>query len=114
MASGGEPVPEDTARRPTLGERAAALVALLALAAAVLLLLVGVVRHYLAVVLTLVGAGVFVTAGWYAVSRRGVVRSVSLVTMIVAVGMLAAGLVLENIGLLRVILLVVAAAASVV
>jgi len=107
-------VPEDTARRPTLGERVAALVALLALAAAVLLLLVGVVLHYLAVALTLVGAGVFVTAGWYAVSRRGVVRAVSLVTMIAAVGMLGAGLVLENIGLLRVILIVVVAAASVV
>jgi len=107
-------VPEDTARRPTLGERVAALVALLALAAAVLLLLVGVVLHYLAVALTLVGAGVFVTAGWYAVSRRGVVRGVSLVTMIAAVGMLGAGLVLENIGLLRVILIVVVAAASVV
>jgi diacylglycerol kinase family enzyme len=107
-------VPEDTAHRPTLGERAAALVALLALAAAVLLLLVGVVLHYLAVVLTLVGLLVFVTAGWYAVSRRGVVRAVSLVTMIAAVGMLGAGLVLENIGLLHVILVVVAAAASVV
>ena len=107
-------MPEDTARRPTLGERVAALVALLALAAAVLLLLVGVVLHYLAVALTLVGAGVFVTAGWYAVSRRGVVRAVSLVTMIAAVGMLGAGLVLENIGLLRVILIVVVAAASVV
>jgi diacylglycerol kinase family enzyme len=107
-------VPEDTARRPTLGERVAALVALLALAAAVLLLLVGVVLHYLAVALTLVGAGVFVTAGWYAVSRRSVVRAVSLVTMIAAVGMLGAGLVLENIGLLRVILIVVVAAASVV
>ena len=107
-------MPEDTARRPTLGERVAALVALLALAAAVLLLLVGVVLHYLAVALTLVGAGVFVTAGWYAVSRRGVVRGVSLVTMIAAVGMLGAGLVLENIGLLRVILIVVVAAASVV
>jgi diacylglycerol kinase family enzyme len=107
-------VPEGTARRPTLGERAAALAALLALAAAVLLLLVGVTLHYLAVVLTLVGAGVFVTAGWYAVSRRGVVRAASLVTMIAAVGMLGAGLVLENIGLLHIILLVVAAAASVV
>jgi diacylglycerol kinase family enzyme len=107
-------VPEETARRPALGERAAALVALLALAAAVLLLLVGVVLHYLAVALTLVGAGVFVTAGWYAVSRRGVVRAVSLVIMIAAVGMLGAGLVLENIGLLRVILIVVVAAASVV
>lgn len=107
-------MPEDTAHRPMLGERAAALVALLALAAAVLLLLVGVVLHYLAVVLTLVGLLVFVTAGWYAVSRRGVVRAVSLVTMIAAVGMLGAGLVLENIGLLHVILVVVAAAASVV
>jgi len=106
-------VPEDTTYRATLGERAAALAALLALAAAVLVLLVGVVLHYLAVVLTLVGVLVVVTAGWYAVSRRGVVRAASLATMLAAVGVLGAGLVLENIGLLRVVLLVVAAALSV-
>ncbi len=106
-------MPEDTTHRATLGERAAALAALLALAAAVLLLLVGVVLHYLAVVLTLVGVLVVVTAGWYAVSRRGAVRAASLATMLAAVGVLGAGLVLENIGLLHVVLLVVAAALSV-
>jgi diacylglycerol kinase family enzyme len=107
-------VPEDTTHRPALGERAAALAALLALAAAVLLLLVGVVLHFAAVLLTLIGVLVLVTAGWYAVSRRGVVRAVSLVTMLAAVGVLGAGLVLENIGLFHVVLLVVAAALSVV
>jgi len=107
-------VPEEITHRPTPGERAAALVALLALAAAVLLLLVGVVLHYLAVALTLVGVLVLVTAGWYAVSRRGVVRAASLVAMLAAVGLLGAGLVLENIGLLHVVLLVVTAALSVV
>jgi diacylglycerol kinase family enzyme len=105
-------VPEDATHRPKPGERAAALVALLALAAAVLLLLVGVVLHFLAVVLTLVGVLVLVTAGWYAVSRRGVVRAISLVTMLAAAGVLGAGLVLQNISLFRVILLVVAAALS--
>ena len=45
-------MPEDTADRPTLGERAAASVALLALAAAVVLLLAGVVLHVVAAVLT--------------------------------------------------------------
>jgi diacylglycerol kinase family enzyme len=107
-------VPEDTTHRPALRERAAALVALLALAAAVLVLLVGVVLHFGAVVLTLVGVLVLVTAGWYAVSRRGAVRAVSLVTMLAAVGLLGAGLALENISLLRVILLAATAALSVV
>jgi diacylglycerol kinase family enzyme len=107
-------LPGDTTHRPTPGERAAALVALLALAAAVVLLLAGVAAHLAAVVLTIAGAGVFVSAGWYAVSRQGVVRAVSLVVMLAAVGVVGAGLVLENIALLRVILLVVAAALSVV
>lgn len=68
-------MPDHLKRRPTVGERAAALASLLALAAAVVLLLIGVVLHLAAVLLTIVGAGVFVTAGWYAVSRRGTVRA---------------------------------------
>src|SRR5258708_29136764 len=49
--------------RPSVGERAAALVSLLALAAAVAALLVGVALHLAAVLLTVVGLLVCVTAG---------------------------------------------------
>jgi diacylglycerol kinase family enzyme len=102
-----------TADRPTLGERLAALVALLALAAAVVLLVVGVVLHIAGALLTIIGAVVFVTAGWYAVSRRGVVRAASLLVMVAALAAVGAGLFLENLSLLHVVLLVVAGAVSV-
>jgi diacylglycerol kinase family enzyme len=103
-----------TADRPTAGERVAALVALLALAAAVVLLVVGVVLHIAGALLTIIGATVCVTAGWYAVSRRGVVRAASLLVMVAAVAAVGAGLFLENLSLLHVVLLVVAGAVSVV
>jgi diacylglycerol kinase family enzyme len=107
-------VPQHTTHRATIGERAAALVALLALAAAVVLLLAGVVLHLGAALLTLVGVLVLVTAGWYAVSRRGAVRVIGLIAMVAAVAALGAGLLLENLSLSHVILLVAAAALSVV
>jgi hypothetical protein len=102
------------AHRPSVGARAAALLSLLTLGAAVVLLLVGVVLHIAAVLLTLVGLLACVTAGWYAVSRRGAVRTTALMAMVVAVAVLGAGLMLENFSLPRVLLLVAAAAASVV
>jgi diacylglycerol kinase family enzyme len=103
-----------TADRPTVGERVTALVALLALAAAIVLLVVGVVLHLAGALLTIIGALVCVTAGWYAVSRRGVVRAASLLVMVVAVAVVGVGLFLENLSLLHVVLLVVAGAVSVV
>jgi diacylglycerol kinase family enzyme len=103
-----------TADRPTVGERLAALVALLALAAAVVLLVAGVVLHIAGALLTIIGALVCVTAGWYAVSRRGVVRAASLLVMVAAVAAVGAGLFLENLSLVHVVLLVVAGAVSVV
>jgi diacylglycerol kinase family enzyme len=103
-----------TADRPTLGERLAALVALLALAAAVVLLVVGVVLHIAGALLTIIGALVCITAGWYAVSRRGVIRAASLLVVVAAVAVVGAGLFLENLSLLHVVLLVVAGAVSVV
>jgi diacylglycerol kinase family enzyme len=103
-----------TADRPTVGERMAALVALLALAAAVVLLVAGVVLHIAGALLTIIGALVCATAGWYAVSRRGVVRAASLLVMVAAVAVVGAGLFLENLSLLHVVLLVVAGAVSVV
>jgi hypothetical protein len=103
-----------TVDRPTLGERLAALVALLALAAAVVLLVVGVVLHIAGALLTIIGALVCVTAGWYAVSRRGVIRAASLLVVVAAVAAVGAGLFLENLSLLHVVLLVVAGAVSVV
>jgi diacylglycerol kinase family enzyme len=100
--------------RPTAGERAAALLSLLALAAAVVLLLAGVTLHLAGALLTLAGVFVCVVGGWYAVSRRGVFRAAGLVAMVAGVAVLGAGLLAGDFSFPRVILLVAAAALSVV
>ncbi len=105
-------MPRHRAHRPPIGDRIAALVALLAVVAAVALLLIGVVRHLAAVLLTIISLLVFVTAGWYAVSRRGAVRVTALILMTAALGVLIAGLVLASPSVLRLVLIVVLAALS--
>ncbi len=72
-------MPENEAHRPSAGARVAAVVALLAVVAAAGLVLIGVVRHLTAVLAGLACLVICVMAGWYAVSRRGVVRVIGLV-----------------------------------
>jgi diacylglycerol kinase family enzyme len=93
--------------------RAAAAFALLAAVAAAGLLLIGVVLHVLAVVAGIVSMLVVVTAGWYAVSRRGIARALALIVMVLAVAALATALVFENLNGIALGLAIVAAAASV-
>jgi diacylglycerol kinase family enzyme len=97
---------------PPIGERAAALVSLLALAAALGLLSVGIVLHIGTALLTIAGLLICVTAGWYAVSRRGPVRVAGLITMAVALGGLITGLVFAGLSVVRVILLFAVSALS--
>ena len=72
-------MPKNQAHRPSAGARLAAVVALLAMVAAVGLLLIGAVIHIVAVLVAIVSLVICVMAGWYAVSRRGVVRVIGLV-----------------------------------
>ena len=72
--------------RPVAMERLSALTALVALAAAVVLVVVAAARNWEGVLIALVGLLVVVAGGWYAVSRRGTVRSVALLAVLVGVG----------------------------
>jgi diacylglycerol kinase family enzyme len=99
---------------PSAGQRVAAAVALLAVVAAAGLLLAGVVVHLGATALAIAGLLVFVTAGWYVVSRRGFVRAVGIAVMVAALGGLATGLAFANLNLIALILVIAAAAVSVV
>jgi diacylglycerol kinase family enzyme len=99
--------------RRTLMQRAAAALALLTAVAAAGLLLIGVVLHVLAVLAGIVSMLVVVTAGWYAVSRRGIVRVVALIVMVLAVAALAAALVFENLNAIALGLVIAAAVVSV-
>jgi diacylglycerol kinase family enzyme len=106
-------VPENEAHRPSPMARMAAVVALLTLVAAIGLILFGVVRHFLAVLAGLVALVVCVLAGWYVVSRRGVVRVTAVIVMLAAVAGLIASLILEDYHGLAVLGLIVVAAVSV-
>src|SRR6266536_5826494 len=107
-----------TARRPTaaerrVSERIAAVMALITLAAAVVLLLVGTVRNWAGILMALAGILVAVMAGWYVVSRRGAVRGVALAFAAGSVALLVWGFVLADVRPVRVVGTVVIAVASV-
>jgi hypothetical protein len=100
-------------RRPRASQRAAAAVSLLAVAAAAGLLLVGVVIHLAAVLLALAGLLVCVTAAWYAVSRRGLVRAAALAVMVAALAALATGLFFADLSVPGLALVIALSAVSV-
>ncbi len=92
-------------QRPSAARRLAAVAALMTLAVAAVLLLVGIASHLAAVVLAFICLLVGVTAGWYAVSRRGVVRVIAVTVVVVSVAALGAGLFLTDISVRQVILI---------
>jgi diacylglycerol kinase family enzyme len=99
--------------RRTLMQRAAAALALVAAVAAAGLLLLGVVLHVVAVLLGIVSMLIVITAGWYAVSRRGLRRVVALTVMVLALAGLTTALVFENLNGIALGLVIGAAAVSV-
>jgi diacylglycerol kinase family enzyme len=78
--------------RPTLGERVSAVAALLALVAAAGLALLGIALHLVAILGTTIGLLICVAGCWYAVSRRGLLRMISLLVVLVALGGTIVGL----------------------
>jgi diacylglycerol kinase family enzyme len=109
----GEDLAARVEQRPGAGRRLAAAAALAALAAAAVLLLVGAVIHLGAVVLAFISLLVCATAGWYAVSRRGVVRVIALVVVAASIAALGVGLSFADIGVWQVILIVALGGVSV-
>jgi diacylglycerol kinase family enzyme len=99
--------------RRTLMQRAAAALALAAAVVAAGLLLLGVVLHVVAVLLGIVSMLIVITAGWYAVSRRGLRRVVALTVMVLALAGLTTALVFENLNGIALGLVIGAAAVSV-
>src|SRR5215472_12752685 len=109
-----QPAPRPGAAKPTLTERASAGLALVALPATILALLVSAVLNWTGTLLALAGVLIGVTAGWYAVSRRGAVRVIALVFVAAAVALLIGGLLAADFQLLRVVLVVALALIAVV
>ena len=107
MTAGREP------NRPTAGERLSAVGALLALVASAGLALVGVAVHLLAILVVTVGLLICVTGSWYAVSRRGPVRMISLLVVLAALGGTITGLFFAGIRWLLVVLIAALATGSV-
>ncbi|HXP18465.1 MAG TPA: diacylglycerol kinase family protein [Streptosporangiaceae bacterium] len=82
-----------------MGERLSALAAIFSVAAAMVLIALNIVLRFGAVLLALVGLLACVTACWYAVSRRGIIRVIALITAVLALAALVTGLVMAVISL---------------
>ena len=103
-----------TANRPTIGERVSAVAALLALVAAAGLALLGIALHLAAILVVTLGLLICVTGCWYAVSRRGLIRLISLLVVLAALGGTIAGLFFAGINWPLLLLIAVLAGVSVV
>ena len=86
--------PAGPSARPTVSERISALLSLVLLAGALALLGVSLVLRIGAFALALAGLLLCVTACWYAVSRRGLVRVVAVAGALAGLGAFLAGLLL--------------------
>ena len=100
-------------QRPSVGRRLAAMVAMAALVAAAAIFFVGVVVHLVAVILAFISLLVCATGGWYAVSRRGVVRVIAMVVVVASVAAFGTALFFADLRIWRVVLIVVLGGASV-
>jgi hypothetical protein len=86
---------------------------LLTLAASAGLALVGVALHLLAILVVTAGLLICVTGCWYAVSRRGLIRMISLLVVVGALGGTIAGLFFAGIRWYLLVLIAALAAGSV-
>ena len=100
--------------RPTTGERASAVAALMTLIGAAGSALVGIALHLLAILSVTVGLLICVTSCWYAVSRRGLLRVISLLVAAAALGGTIAALFFAHIRWPLLLLIAALAGVSVV
>jgi diacylglycerol kinase family enzyme len=101
-----------TDHAPDITERLAAFVALVALAAALVVLLVGGFANAGAVVMILVGLIVVIAGLWDVLTRRGGIRFVAGALAIVGVGLLVGGLAWADLNVGRIVAIVVLALLS--
>jgi diacylglycerol kinase family enzyme len=99
--------------RPRAAQRLAAVASLAAVVAAAVLLLIGIALHLAAVVLAFVALLICATGGWYAVSRRGVVRVIAVGVVVASLAGFATGLSFADISIWRAIVVVVLGGVSV-
>jgi diacylglycerol kinase family enzyme len=95
-------------------ERLAALAALTALVAAVVIVAVAAAANWKGVVITFVGLFLIVVAGWYVVSRGGVVRSAAALTALAGAALIIAGFVVAGLSVITWVSVAVLAVVSVV
>jgi diacylglycerol kinase family enzyme len=100
-------------QRPDMTRRLAAVAAIGALAAAAVFLFAGIVVHLVTVVLAFIALLVCAMGGWYAVSRRSVVRVIAMAVMVAAAAAVGISLFYADLSVWRAVLIVVLGAASV-
>ena len=109
----GQHAAVQTSRRPSVGRRLAAVVAMAAVLAAAVLLLIGIATHVASVVLALIALLVCATGAWYAVSRRGVVRVIAVAVVVASLAGFVISLFFADISIWRLVLIVVLGGVSV-
>jgi diacylglycerol kinase family enzyme len=103
---------DDNLERPGMLERLSALIALIAVAAAIVLVLVGAASNWEGALISLIGLLMLVVGGWYVVSRRGAARSIALLIGLLGVAVLVVGFVVADLSALRAVSVAALAAAS--
>ena len=102
-----------TLQRPDLTRRLAAVAAIAALAVAAVFLFAGIVMHLVTVVLAFIALLACAMGGWYAVSRRSVVRVIAVTVMVAAAAAFGVSLFYADLSVWRAAIIVVLGAASV-
>lgn len=100
-------------RRPPAGRRLAAGAALVCLGGAITAIVVGTAANWKSVVVAIAAVLIAVAAGWYAVSRRGVVRRVAAAVTFAGVGLLFVAAIAIDLHWVRVAVALLLAGSSV-
>jgi diacylglycerol kinase family enzyme len=91
------------AARPSYVERAAAVLAIAALASAIVLVVVGALSSWQGVVTTVIGLLMIVVAGWYVVARSGLTRILAMCAVPLGALLLVVGFIVASMSTTRVI-----------
>jgi diacylglycerol kinase family enzyme len=102
-----------TDHKPKSSERVSAFVALVALAGAVIVLVIGSIINAGAIVMILAGLIVAIMGAWDSLTRRGLIRVVAAALVLVGLGLVAGGLAWADLSLRRIVSVVALAVLSV-
>jgi diacylglycerol kinase family enzyme len=102
------------APKPDIGRRLAAVAAILTLAGAIALAVVGATQNWHGLLIALIGSLAIVIGGWYALTRRGASRYVGAALVVAGAGLIVYGAVAADVSVPRVVGIYLLSSASLV